>query len=193
MRTKIVAFASVVAIAGLLTVGCSSPTTRHGATARNPQPIVAVDGPEFESIERLAERASVVVSGHFVAGSAAVTEGELNGGDWDGLPMELWGFVVDKVLSGENQSLAGTTIRVSQVSQEVDGGTRPAVDGVQAVLFLKPYPSGAYAIVGLGSGVIYVDQNGSLSVPDGASKRLAKEVARLTAAGAEQAIKKAAK
>ncbi|MGC3995163.1 MAG: hypothetical protein QM779_13790 [Propionicimonas sp.] len=186
---KIVIRAAVVATASLLLAGCSSSLATSPGTANSngEQRIVSVDGPEFGSVEQLAAEADLVVKGHFGARSEAVTEGALNGGDWEGLPMELWGFVVDEVVAGD-ETLAGTTIQVSQVTTDVDGAIRPASDGASAVLFLKPYPSGAYAIVGLGAGTIFVDESGDLSVPDDVPATLEKDVEKLTSATVERTI-----
>jgi hypothetical protein len=58
----------------------------------------------------------------------------------------------------------------------VDGAMRPAVDGASAVLFLNPYPSGAYSIVGLGAGAVYVDAKGELFANPDAIEVFAKSV-----------------
>lgn len=192
MQKRIVTLAVITTATAMLLAGCSSTPTPAAAPepASGDQKIVFVDGPQYESVEELAAEASVIVSGHFGARSEAVTEGELNRADWEGLPMELWEFVVDDVIAGDTP-LAGTTIKVSQVAAKIDGAVRPAAEDAAAVLFLKPYPSGAYAIVGLGAGTIYVDDDGKTSVPDDVPGALEESVTKLSPSAIEDRIEEA--
>jgi hypothetical protein len=150
-------------------IATTAAATMAGCASVAPeQQVIIIDGPEYTSVDQLAAAATLVVNGHFVAEVTAVSEGELNGRQAGGLPMELWSFVIDEVISGD-ADLLGSTIQVSQLAVDADGAVRPATADATALLFLKPYPSGAFAIVGLGAGTIYVDDDGLLTVPDGES------------------------
>jgi hypothetical protein len=139
--------------------------------------MVFVDGPTFGSIAELAETAEVIVEGKFGAAVGSESEGSLNVGGDDGLEFELWTFLPDQVVRG---SLDRTSINVSQVATTVEGAVRPADEGRRAILFLKRYPNGDFAIVGLGMGALIVAPDGSVSIAPQATQKLKAKVRNLT-------------
>lgn len=161
MRKTITVVASVLLVASTM-AGCSGTEPVESESAQDEE-MIYVDGPDFDSIGQLADASTIVVRGTFGSRDATASEGELNAATWDGLPMELWSFVIDDVLAGEGAA-AGDSIQVSQLAVEADGATRPAATGRDAILFLKPYPVKAtYAVVGLGTGAIAIDEAGELT------------------------------
>jgi hypothetical protein len=149
----------------------TSPTDTDGTG------MVFVDGPTFGSIAELAESAEVIVEGKFGVRVGSETEGSLNVGGDDGLEFELWTFLPDQVIRG---SLDSTPINVSQVATAVEGAVRPAEEGQRAILFLKRYPDGDFAIVGLGMGALLLAPDGSVSVAPQATPELTAQVRGLT-------------
>ena len=170
--TGILVSTTLVSAPQAVTPGQStSPTDPEGVG------LVFVDGPTFGSIAELAEKADVVVEGRFGVALGNESEADLNAGGGDGLEFELWSFVPDKVIRG---SLAQLTINVSQVAFHVEGAARPAEEGRRAILFLKRYPDGDFAIVGLGVGAFVVAADGSVSALPEATPELAAQVRGLS-------------
>jgi len=122
---------------------------------------VSVDGPVVTGIDELVASSSSVVAGTFLAEAGVTSEGEIiaHSGDAAGLPLTLWRFRVDRVVEGA-ESLAGTTIRVAQ-TPGVDGTIASASAGLDAVVFVNPYPgTDVYAVAGLGAGVLAITDDG---------------------------------
>ncbi|CAN5168356.1 hypothetical protein BH11ACT2_BH11ACT2_04880 [soil metagenome] len=161
-----------------------SQDTGAGNVSGNGGNVAFVDGPSYASITELRASSDLVVLGKFTEISRASTTSDLDEhSDKTGeLPVVLWNFRVSKVLSGSGASV-GQSIEVSQIDTakvSTSDFSVVAGSGVSALLFLRHYPSGPFAVTGLGQGAITISSSGDLKPSLNSSKSLSKQLSAMT-------------
>jgi len=179
---------------GLL-AACGSTTSSEASAAAepagapSPSRVIAVDGPTYDSLSALAERASSVAVIRFAELMGSTTDGQIGGlSEASGLPVQVWTVVTEEPVAGEvtPQSFRLAILDPTSVSSHQE----PVAVGDRRVGFVYPVTVGGvttYFVAGLGQGLVPVTVDGALMATGSASPSLVSDISRVGSVAALRA------